>query len=107
MKTTVKMEGDKMHVVYTGDAQATIDACARAAREDRERRDFKSHPKHRLLSLPREVMYKIAIDHGIPFNDFESIWKVAMSRDYSKFRTLDKASNYKQSRRSPIISIKR
>lgn len=105
MKTTVKMQGDKMHVVYSGDAQAVIDACAAAAREDRERRDMKSHPKHRLMSMPRELLYKIAIENGIPFNDTESIWKIAMGRDYSRLRTLDKASNYRQSRRRPIVSL--
>lgn len=95
-----------MLVTYTGDAQAVIDQCAAAAREDRERRDFKAHANHRLLSIPREVMYKIAIDHGIPFEDTESIWKIAMGRDYSRFRTLDKGTNYRrQSTRSGIVSL--
>lgn len=108
---TPRFESDGTLVIqYRGDAQSLVDHCATAAREDRERRDFKSHHRRRLLSVPREVMYKVAIDHGIPFNDTQAIWKVLMSRDYSRFRTLDTGNAYKQlrpTRRSGVVSIKR
>lgn len=96
---------------YQGDAGKLIDSCAQAARADRERYGSKMPRKRRRLSVPREVLYKIALERGIPLSriheHMEEIWKIAESRDYSKFRTLDSAKAYRQSRRSSVVAIKR
>ena len=110
MRTSLHAEADGTLVLrYQGDAQHLVDHCAEAAREDRERRDMKVHSRRRLLSLPREVIYKIALDQGQRLDniDMERVWKEAMSRDYSKFRTMDSGKPYRQRRRSSVVAIKR
>lgn len=116
MRTSLHAESDGTLVLrYQGDATKLVDACAAAAREDRERRDGdKTHKRRRLLSIPREVLYQIALEQGISLDRLarepalmERVWTLAMGRDYSKFRTLDSSKPYRQSRRSSVVAVKR
>jgi len=92
-KITYHEESDGTLVLkYSGDVQNLVDACAEAARGQRESPRPISDARmnmRKTMSLDPVVMMHIANTHGIPYSDMEAIFKVARSRDYSRFRCMD------------------
>lgn len=108
---TPKMDSDgNLHLQYRGDAQAVVDHCADFARGMRERSTTAMPKRRKIMSVPPEVMMKVAIEHGIPFHNTSAIWEILKGRDYSKFRCVDDGllfGHRRQTKRSGVVAIKR
>ncbi len=75
-------------LVYKGDAQSLVDACAAEARAHRERGRQVNGDMRRVMSIDQVVLMDIAKKHGLsPFDP--RVFEIAKGRDYSKFRTVD------------------
>lgn len=108
---TPKMDADgTLHLQYHGDAQTLVDHCADFARGMRERPTTRMPNRRKIMSVPPEVMMKVAIENGIDFHNTAAIWKILKGRDYSKFRCVDDGllfGHRRQSKRSGVVAIKR